>query len=562
MSLLRTTLLTLACGLSFSNALHNHDGASQKLEGLRTGSKKVAVIGAGAGGASAAYHLRQNALERNLDVDITVFERSPYVGGRSTTVYAWDAPNVPIELGASIFVSVNSILVDAVNNFNLSIDNKDSLRTADSPELGIWNGDEFVLQTPAHNGWWDIAKLLWRYGLAPIKTNRLMKSTVGKFLKLYEEPQFPFASLTDAVYDVGLAPVTASTGEQYLKENGIGVKFADEVIQASTRVNYAQNLPLIHGLETMVCMATDGAMAVEGGNWQIFDNMVQASKADVRLNTTVQTISKQADGTYILKSASVSNEEASNAGETFDDIVLATPYQFSSIKFSPEPEHTPDTIPYVRLHVTLFASPLTLSPKAFNLAPSAIVPTFILTTLPPDESVGTDPNGVGKPGFFSISNVAESWNPTTGAPEYIYKIFSPARINSTFLSHILGTAPPDQEVEELGQGFVSWIYRKEWDSYPYEYPRVTFEEIKLDEGLWYTSGIESFISTMETSALMGKNVAGLIVDAWAKAEANGEKKVEGKPMPKPKGGPAKIQAILEASKEREKEKAVEEGQDL
>lgn len=41
---------------------------------------------------------------------------------------------------------------------------------------------------------------------------------------------------------------------------------------------------------------------------------------------------------------------------------------------------------------------------------------------------------------------------------------------------------------------------------------MTFEEIQLAAGIYYTSGIESFISTMETSALMGKNVARLIID--------------------------------------------------
>lgn len=44
-------------------------------------------------------------------------------------------------------------------------------------------------------------------------------------------------------------------------------------------------------------------------------------------------------------------------------------------------------------------------------------------------------------------------------------------------------------------GTVSWINHWKVHSYPYEYPRVTFDEIKLDEGLWYTSAIESFIST-------------------------------------------------------------------
>jgi prenylcysteine oxidase/farnesylcysteine lyase len=43
---------------------------------------------------------------------------------------------------------------------------------------------------------------------------------------------------------------------------------------------------------------------------------------------------------------------------------------------------------------------------------------------------------------------------------------------------------------------------------------VTFEELELARGFYYTSGIESFISTMETSALMGMNVAQLIVDDY------------------------------------------------
>lgn len=67
-------------------------------------------------------------------------------------------------------------------------------------------------------------------------------------------------------------------------------------------------------------------------------------------------------------------------------------------------------------------------------------------------------------------------------------------------------------------GAVSWIHRKVWHSYPYMYPRVTFEPVGLDAGLWYTSGIESFISTMETSALSGKNVARLAVDGWTGAK--------------------------------------------
>ena len=69
---------------------------------------------------------------------------------------------------------------------------------------------------------------------------------------------------------------------------------------------------------------------------------------------------------------------------------------------------------------------------------------------------------------------------------------------------------------------ITWQHNKMWHSYPYLSPRVTYDDPQLDENgkLWYTSGIESFISTMETSSLMGHNVAQLIVDGWSRELAS------------------------------------------
>ena len=90
--------------------------------------------------------------------------------------------------------------------------------------LGIWDGKEFVYKQK-DSGWyyWDIAKLLWKYGLAPYRTQKLMQSTVGKFRKLYEYPFFPFRSLSDRALDLDLTSVTAVTGEQYLAANNVGL---------------------------------------------------------------------------------------------------------------------------------------------------------------------------------------------------------------------------------------------------------------------------------------------------------------------------------------------------
>jgi prenylcysteine oxidase/farnesylcysteine lyase len=46
----------------------------------------------------------------------------------------------------------------------------------------------------------------------------------------------------------------------------------------------------IHGLGAGVSMATAGAHAVEGGNWRIFNAMLEDSKAGVYLNTTVSAL--------------------------------------------------------------------------------------------------------------------------------------------------------------------------------------------------------------------------------------------------------------------------------
>ncbi|PIA97573.1 Farnesylcysteine lyase [Cercospora beticola] len=508
---------------------------------------QVAIIGAGAAGSSAAYHLSQYAHNASLPINITIFESNSYIGGRSTTVTAYnltttelDALSSPhhysTELGASIFVAVNHILVNAVETFNLSTsdDDLDNPKGHLGQEVGIWDGNTFVLQldTSLFNGYWTIAKLLFRYGLAPIRTYRLTKSVISKFLKIYDAPIFPFESLTAAAQSVGLSAVTAATGEQYLRENGISAAFAREVVQASTRVNYAQNLEYIHGLEAMVCMATEGgAMRVQGGNWRIFEEMVKASEAHVRLGERVSSVTEKRDEKYMIsvidgdagEEQQLLQEERDD-GTAFDHVVVASPWQYADIDFGVFPEfRLPDKIPYVRLHVTLFTSPHLLDPEYFNLPKDQAVPQAILTTLPDGEPAHTGPEGVGHSAFFAISLLRPLTNPKTGREEYLYKIFSPKRISDEYLSEILDTEhSTDNGSAEAPFGNkenVTWIYRKIWNSYPYETPRVAFEDVQLSRNVWYTGGMDNFISTMETNALMGKNVAKLIVDAeQSKAE--------------------------------------------
>ncbi|KAK7931948.1 Farnesylcysteine lyase [Apiospora marii] len=497
--------------------------------------KQVAVIGAGAAGASTAYHLHRYAEEAGIAINITIFEKSSRVGGRTLTVNAHDDPHSPVELGASIFVKVNHILWNATDDFNLSRINpgldEDGL-------LGIWDGDSFVYTQDSESwGWWSLAKLFWKYGTAPYHVNNLVQQTVGAFLRLYEKPYFPFRSLTTRAFELDLVKVTGVTGAQFLAANKLDGPFAHDIVQAASRVNYMSNLAYIHGLGAMVSMAPEGAKSVVGGNWRIFASMIESSKAYLNLNTTVTLIARENakdgdDGVsrFIIKTSNASSAEAGKVVRQpvhFDDVVIATPWQFSDIEEEGDVIQQPiEPVPYATLHVTLFSSPFRFSPQYFNLDPAAPVPNSVLTTLAYDDDAKPGSGGAGKAGFFSATQVKKVTNPKTLGEEYIYKIFSPEAVTSDFLSSLLGVKVPETFVrtpkttyDGEDAGFetidpISWYHPAVFHPYPQKLPRVTFQDPILSRGLYYTSGMESFISTMETCALMGKNVARLVADDY------------------------------------------------
>lgn len=100
--------------------------------------------------------------------------------------------------------------------------------------------------------------------------------------------------------------LTAQTSAEYLTGQGISEHFIHELHESMTRVNYGQvgrdedyleqirlrsfvlqNSDDLHGLLGAVSMATDGAVVVEGGNFQVFEQFLNRSGAKVHLGTKV-----------------------------------------------------------------------------------------------------------------------------------------------------------------------------------------------------------------------------------------------------------------------------------
>ncbi len=291
-----------------------------------------------------------------------------------------------------------------------------------------------------------------------MRAQRAATRTLSQFLGMYEKPLFPWPDLSNVTYVLGLMSLTGATTHEFLQRESVSDAFARDIVQSATRANYGQNIDEIHALEGMVCLITDGAKSIAGGNWQIFQKFLHSSGAEVRLESGVSTIKLGQKGWLV-------------DGESFDFVVMAAPFHSTGIQAPIEVEE-PE---YVRIHVTLFTTTAPLSEVYFGQSP----PDVILTT---------KQDMIESPPFNSISLLRIMKN-----GQYLYKVFSPKE----FDPRILDASP-------------TWVYRHVWNAYPRLFPHVSFERIELAPGFFYTSGMESLISTMETNALMGKNIAALI----------------------------------------------------
>ncbi|KAL1664030.1 Prenylcysteine lyase-domain-containing protein [Schizophyllum commune] len=439
-----------------------------------SGIPRIAIIGAGAGGSSAAFWIAKAKERFGLEVEVDVYERESYVGGRSTTVYPYNDTTLPaVELGGSIFVEANKNMWRASQEFNLTLkdfNDKDST-------MGVWDGTSILFS--AGDGWWDNAKLLWRFGVAPLKAKWITDDIVRKFLRLYSYDHPKWDNIRDLAEQLGVAQLVEDTGEDFFRGKGVSEKFVFELIEAATRVNYGQNVDDLHAFGATVSMATNGATGIQGGNYQIFEQFLNYSGANVYLNTPVTSIS-DSQTFWTVRTA--------GSAKAYKAVIFAAPIHSSGIAINaPNTVEIPD-VPYVRLHVTLLSTTSPRPNPAYFNAKVEEVPSMILTTYD-----GARNNGA-VPEFNSLS-----YHGAIREGEWVVKIFSQQEISDEWLSETF-----------LGQ--VGWVYRRQWDAYPKLLPNSPMPPVKLDTNFYYVNAFEPFISTMETETVAARNVVDLLLN--------------------------------------------------
>ncbi|KAJ3038314.1 hypothetical protein HDV00_000825 [Rhizophlyctis rosea] len=482
---------------------------------------RVAIIGAGAAGTSTAYFLRQleqsqSAAQQGAPIGVTIYERSTRIGGRArilplNVTVCSDEPTEcynttqHIELGASIFAAKNHHLVNASRALNLTL--VDLSKGGGKDRVGVWDGEGWrILQTgkgiPGSDGWLgdvvDKAKIIARYGLfhGPLQAAKIGRDIAARFFSIYDllSATTPFNRIDNLVRELGLWEEVSTSSLEYFRDvKGINEAFVTEFVGGITKNTYLQEIAATSAFGGAIALysGTNDLFHVEGGNYQIFERMVKDE--DVKLGNAVESIErveKNGASTFIV-------EAQDGSKKTFDVVVVAAPLPASEIKFRGIAVGDFPMLTYVQLYVTIVVG--TFNPRYFGLTHHSEVPEGIF--VPSEPSSQTIP-------YVPFFTMGKS---DIGPKTSIAKFFSPRPISETDLNAIFA-------VREQ-------THRHAWDlpgSYPYLPVRDESWKVPVEvaDGVYYVNAMESWISTMETETVSGRNVANMI---WKRLQSKLQK---------------------------------------
>eukprot|EP01084_Bolivina_argentea_P285442 489501_1 len=472
----------------------------------------IAVIGAGVGGSSFSYYIRELLPH---GTNITVYEAAKEVGGRVNSFSFADSNSVDdnrhhpksyeIEQGASIIYTGNMLAQEAVRKFQLKTFN------APSQSVGFWNGQTLVA---TKDGFFKLLKTIWRWG--PIRmfhTWRKVYKTLEMFMSVYDnfEKGETYTTGDELWGALGLLELTKMNISQAL---GGDSSLVDEFVAGINGANYNQGNH-INGLAGMIslCPAVTGdTFGVVGGNKQIASSLLKSSRANVKYGVKVTSVVKLNDEEKLSRSGAPNSPRyALYAGDKriddqeYDAVVLAAPLSQAGISFYLN--GTGRTVPQIAkqmfqtTHTTLVVG--NVKSEAFGLRADEPVPSAILLT-----KDGREKEMWSK---MSIEKVLENGRT-------LYKLFSSNELPSGALDVI------------FGKGEYSVVKHKKWEAaYPKLYPLATWSScgsttmsppcypilpFSGHDSIFYLNAIEMAVSAIEISMISAKNAALLLEKNW------------------------------------------------
>ncbi|KAF6207369.1 hypothetical protein GE061_018610 [Apolygus lucorum] len=431
---------------------------------------RIAVVGGGISGTSAAYFLKEILGAR---VDVTIFEGNK-IGGRLSTV---TVEGCEYETGGAVIHEKNKYAVDLAEKLGLKKMPDDSSNDV----LGLFANNEMIFEGSKFS-WFNSLKFLWRYGFDVIRLQRFTDNMLESFERVYniQNQNKSYECLDDLMSAIDpnfLQYMDVSTLDGF-KEDGFSSEIIDELIQATLKVNYGQTTS-VHRFVGSVSVAGAGAalFSLEGGNKLLPQKLLAASKATF-VNSFVKQIGRQGKQFVVHTESNGTRSES-----LFDFVIISTPL-------------TVDPARKNKIQFTGLLSDIT-------------VPGNYWTT------VCTVVKGDINPAYFGFKTPQDVPDLVISVTDSIFNSIS--TINPVFRGQSCGTVwkvfskkpLTDVELNTMFQN-IKFVEHIDWLAYPHYYVKQHSYNFTLSEGLYYTNAIEWAASAIEMEIIGARNVALLL----------------------------------------------------
>jgi prenylcysteine oxidase/farnesylcysteine lyase len=492
-------ILSSARAINEKNVLERKHTSKSKGDGGQP--IRVAIIGAGVGGTSAAYFLK-DLLGDNADVHVYSDGK---VGGRTAVV---EVDGRSYEGGGSVLHKDNMYMAGFAEKFGLT-----RVFSSSEGNMGIFDGYKFLFCTSSIGLCTKIHMLL-RYGLSPLKLNSAVSDLLDKFVNIYKVQQKgqSFKTVPDMLSAMGdedqhLTQVTAL--EYFESELKWNKRLVDELITSAMTVNYGQTCG-VNAFVAMVSLAgvqSHSLWSVLGGNFLIAQECLKKSGAQFH-SAKVTSVLRETDGNgtvkYNLSCTNLSAEgKETDTTDTYDAVILAAPLFNCGINFEgfDKPIYTKTSTQSYHQTVATFVKG-ELNPVFFGQSSIArSFPISILGVEQKNKDAAINSVAVQVPVDVKEKDLPKYLKPLTVEPTRVWKVFSNSPLSDDALAKIFTKF-------ERGEC-------KIWRAYPDYHPPQDFTPFALDEGkLFYVNCIEKAASAMEMSVIAAKNCTLLLDEAF------------------------------------------------
>jgi prenylcysteine oxidase/farnesylcysteine lyase len=418
---------------------------------------RVAIIGSGIGGSSAAHYLLKN---ENIKVDL--YEKNDRVGGR---VFSKEINGKIIDLGASFIIQANKLIMSLINELKVDIYQRDK----SIQNISIISGHEILMNMSSYD-LINVVKFLWRYGLSPYWVSNLVKSRLLDFQTIYDilDNKITFKSLSEMLAMIKQSDLPSQTIEEFLLANGISQQYIDEIVSALIAGIYNQHNE-INAFAGFITLAGAGneTYGISKGNDHLVKTIVLKLEDNANfklyLNKGISKIIKRENLYYV-------------DGVEYDKVIIACPLEKTGITF--EGVTVNNTLPHYFQENFQTVMLGEINGEYFNLKDGDYVPNTIISNDKRKSESISDAVYEGD-GLMSIQSDAEL---------------------------------PDKGLTIIKEGY-KVVNRHKWD---FAYPKFVTNKLEelpsfvLDDGLYYINAIETAGSCMELSIISAKNIVNII----------------------------------------------------